>query len=283
MKKYQIITLIVLLSFSVIADEVGIGISPIELKFENALKGTAVEKQLTLFNVGSEEINVHITADNLKDWLEFLPSDKVSIPAKSSVMVKVKASIPKSAGNKEYTSKITAKPFSENFTEEEINFGVSLVAYSKVIITPVGEEIIKGEVSRITTKDVEQGIIPEIIIVFTNQGNIKINPEIQVSVWKSGKKIEKINYNEDFVEIGENKEIKIKLENVIQPGEYDLSVQVKLEKEVIEEKELKLRIMDKGLEIKQEGKSNSVALTVLVMISIIVIFLGAAAYFIFKK
>ncbi|MBI2672108.1 hypothetical protein HYX16_04195 [Candidatus Woesearchaeota archaeon] len=283
MKKYQIIILIVLLSFSVIAQEVGIGISPVELKFENALKGTAVEKQLTMFNVGSKEITVQITADNLKDWLEFLPSDKISIPAKSSVIIKVKASIPKSTENREYTSTIIAKPFSENLSEEETNFGVSLVASSRVIITPIGEKIIKGEVSRITTKDVEQGVLPEIIIVFTNQGNIKVNPKIDVSVWKSGKEIKKINYNEDFVNIGENKEIKIKLENVMLPGEYVVNVQARLGKEIIEEKEVKLTVIDKGIEVKQESKKNSVALAILVIVLIMLIFLVAVAYFIFKK
>ena len=248
MKKviFSLSLMLILTSFVVYG--AGLGVAPATLNFKDALIDSVTEKQLTIQNPGDEAILVSINVEGeLSDWIK-LSSGKVEIPGKGSAKISVLLT-PTEVG--EYTSKFKVRAES---TAEVEGSGMGLLpgVDTSIVATVTDEEIIKGEVSKILTKDENYGDPVKFTIGFTNYGNVAAGPSVKIDIVKRGsgiidtieEELDEINPGADTDYVVEW-DTKGKETNVY----YRANIVVSLDGEVIEEKEeVGFRILEKTYE-----------------------------------
>jgi hypothetical protein len=203
MKKFlKFITLILLISSLILpfkSQAIGQISKPIIIK--DALRGQSYQEEMVIFNTEKIDLKLGLSAEgDIKDWVKFynLSDQKnsiseVSMKAGSNLKVKVVFNISESAPNGEYKGLISAfsKPDSAaSSTDSQVVLSQKIDR--PVTITVSDNQIIKFDVSVIPSNyDLAKDEELSVRIIYDNQGNIDINPQIQVKI----KKDEQIVYN----------------------------------------------------------------------------------------
>ncbi|MBW2989478.1 hypothetical protein KY358_04130, partial [Candidatus Woesearchaeota archaeon] len=135
-------------------------------------------------------------------------------------------------------------------------------------------------VEKILTKDEEYGTPVTFTISFTNKGNIESAPSVKIEIIKGGEGIiDTIEKTMEKIKPGESKDYKIEwpTKGKEQGVYYRGTVTVSLDGEVLEKKEgIGFRILEKG---SLKGKDGSSSVLVGIMIILIILAAGVAAYY----
>jgi hypothetical protein len=275
-----LISLVLMILLAGIVNASGIGVAPATLKFENALKGTTTEKEISIQNPGDEPIFASIEIEGeLEEWIE-LSSTKVEVPAKGNTKIIVKLT-PSEVGK--YTSKIKVRAEAAGDIEGS-GMGLLPGVDTSIVATITDQGIISGEVSKILTKDEVYGTPVTFTIGFSNTGNIPIGPKVKISIEKRGEGIiDTIETSLEEIKTGSDKDYEVKWQTTGKEKDvyYRANVIVSLNGEIIEEKEeVGFRILSEAIE--EESKPIKLDFVGIAIILIIVV-IGLVSYYVINK
>lgn len=201
MRKVILLTFILLiLSFILPQTVFGIGQMTEPIIVENALRGQVIEKILTLYGSEKEEVVYGLISEgDIKDWTNFYeindknlenPITKIQIPAQSYIDVIAKFKVPEDVPNGIYTGVVAVLSQPEENKNEGISTSVGLRVDRRVSITVTDQEIIKLKTTIIPKKyKVKENEPLQIKVIYDNQGNVSLKPDIQLQISKNGRKI----------------------------------------------------------------------------------------------
>lgn len=182
----------------------GIGQMTEPIIIENARQGEVFEKTLYIFNTEKTEDIFKITAENdVADWVKFydpknpeIPIEEINIPQNSRYDIIAKFSIPEGTPNGKYAGAVSVTVFSKNKElEEDVLTNVSQRIDREVNITITDKEDISVKTSIIPKSyNLKTGESLSIRIIYDNQSNIKIRPQIQVKLKKDEKTVHNAIY-----------------------------------------------------------------------------------------
>ena len=189
--------LISILAFSYPSVVSGIGQMTEPIIIENARQGEVFEKTIYLLNTEKTEAVFEVAAENdIAGWVKFYdpknPEEaiqKITIPKNSKYSLIAKFSIPDGTPNGKYSGVISvATSPKDEESEEKVSTSVSQKVNREVSITVVDKEEINLKTSIIPkTYNLKTGEPLSIRIIYDNQSNIKVRPQIQLKLKKNGK------------------------------------------------------------------------------------------------
>ena len=194
MKKIIVSILVLVLVLTMFCPLISFGIGQMTepIIIENARQGEIFEKTLYLFNTEEEEDIFKIMAENdVADWVKFYdpknletPIEEINIPENSRYNIVAKFSIPEGTPNGEYIGVVSITSFSKNEElEEDVLTTVSQKIDREVKITITDKEEISVKTSIIPKSyNLKTGEPLSIRIIYDNQSNIKIRPQVQVKL-----------------------------------------------------------------------------------------------------
>lgn len=248
-------SLAVLILCPTVSASSGIGLGPSDITIIDALRGTIVERSVTVFNVGDTDGNITLAAEGTAgNWVTFLPITAkgpainfLEVKARSNIPFIVRLTIPADTANGIYTTTIRAqlKPASAGSTD----MGVTTImeATSKISVTVTGVQKVSGYVDYITTDDTEVNYPLPIKVLFRNTGNVEVNPEIGITIQGKGKVIDSLSYSGTQVNAGQAETIIVRWNNTgNEPGNYTARVNVSVAKTSIMESEVPFKIFPTG-------------------------------------
>ncbi|MBU1036943.1 hypothetical protein KKF32_02820 [Patescibacteria group bacterium] len=195
-KSKYILIILALVSLIIPAKLLAIGQVTEPIVVDNALRGQAIEKEMFLLNTEDMEVTFNLIAEgDITDWTTFyypddltIPIENVSIFPKSRSTIIAKIEVPEDVANNTYQGfvSILNVPNIENGTEETSAVITQKVA-RQVSITVTDQEDVNVDVSIIpTTYDLSGRQPLEIRVIYYNQGNVIIRPDIQVKITQAG-------------------------------------------------------------------------------------------------
>ncbi|MBD3163812.1 hypothetical protein GF323_01305 [Candidatus Woesearchaeota archaeon] len=245
---------------------VGLGVAPAPVSFENALKGAATEKQISVQNPGENAITVSMEIEGeTAEWIDFLPASTVEVPAKGQTKVTLRLTPPENEPNGRYTGKIlTRAKGSSGF--EGSGMGIFPGVDTELIATITDREIIRGSVANILTKDEEYGDPVRFLIGFTNEGNVPAGPDVRIEIKKgTGSTVDVIEKSLEKIQPGASREYKVEWETAGKEKNvyYRASAIVMVNGDIIGEKEdIGFRVMEKEEEeepVKKQAEAGQTA------------------------
>lgn len=203
MKKLSNNIIIILLAFCLVSplkiQAIGQISKPIII--EDALRGQSYQEEMVVFNTEKVNLKIGLSAEGgIKDWVSFYnlgdqenPISEVNIGAGENLKVYAVFNISESAPNGEYKGFISAssRP-TENASSTESQVVLSQKIDRPVAIIVSDNQIVEFGASVIPDSyDLKKDEPLSVRIIYDNQGNIDIKPQIQVKI----KKDEQIVYN----------------------------------------------------------------------------------------
>lgn len=233
-----------LLAIAPSAYTAGIGVSPPTLSYEKVLKGGTAQEQFTIFNSADADVYYEIRVEG-NDWLSFEPISPVKVPAKGSVRVSAIVNPPGDTANGVYNCTIYVEPSKVNVTGEEgAVMGILPAIGITTSIEITGEQILSGNVYRISVENNEIGKPIRFKIGFANTGNVRAEPKLDIVILKDEKIIDTLKKTDEIIP-GEAKEITAEWIGK-DIGEYGSNVKVTLNGELLSEKDLKFNVLERG-------------------------------------
>lgn len=232
------------------ADAVSIGISPAEMYFDNVLRGGYAEDTVAVSTSSETPISFVIGASGpIKDWIEFEPSENLTVSRNDMRRVRVIVKPPGNVANGVYTGNIIASTTSTQTVEEGMGVGVTAGTTSDVSVTITGDEIKKAKVESISVKDTEEGSPIEFSVSILNEGNVIITPLIEIEITKKGESevLKSVKHSETEILPTKMMIIRINVDTEgLEIGEYQAIVKVSLDGEELSEKILGFNIFERG-------------------------------------
>ena len=193
MRKIILLTItFLLLSFVFPQLALAIGQMTQPIVFKDVLRGQIVQETLTLYGSEEKETAYGLVADgDIKNWTTFYfpeglenPIQEIKIPAQSQVNVIAQFQVPEDMPNGTYSGTVAIVSLPEKTEEGEgISASVRLRVDREVSITVTDKEIIKFETTIIPLKyGVGKGEPLKIKVIYDNQGNVAIKPDIQLKI-----------------------------------------------------------------------------------------------------
>ncbi|MCK4454103.1 hypothetical protein KAU51_02030 [Candidatus Parcubacteria bacterium] len=255
MKKIiYLIIILLILSFVLPQITLGIGQLTKPIIIKDVLRGQEVTAILKLFNSGDKEVTYQFKANgDIKEWASFYEIEdknlenaitEIQIPAESSINAVAKFTVPEDTPNGDYSGEvaIVSIPVKDKETGKIMATVFQRVG-RKVSITVTDEEIIKFDATIIPLKyGIGKNEPLRIKVIYDNQGNVAIRPDIQLKILKSNETI----FNAIFPYPEDEKAVRPferkVFENLIEwptagqeNGRYRAEVKVLLNGEMIEE------------------------------------------------
>jgi hypothetical protein len=247
----------------------GLGVAPAVLTFDDALKGTVTEKQITVQNPGENEIFVSLSVEGeMEDWIKIDKKEGITVPSKGETKIVVKLDPPVDLENGEYSSNLKIVS-SVGSSVEGSGMGLLPGVNIDIVATITDEEIVDGEVSKVLTKDEAYGNPIKFIIGFTNKGNIPIGPNVKIEIEKRGFGIvDTIEKDLEAIKSGESKDYEIQWDTNGKEIEvyYRAKVVVSLGDNIIETKE---NVGFRIFENKNVGPNMGVGILIIVVILVV--------------
>lgn len=198
MKKTTNIIVIILLALAAIlparTDAIGQISKPIVIK--DALRGQDYQEEMVIFNTEKRKLKIGLSAEgDIKDWVEFYnlsdqenPITEIEMEPGSNLKVNAVIKISDSAPNGEYKGSLSATSKPDDVpSSDESQVMLSQKIDRPVSITVSDNQIIKFDASVIPNSyDLAKDEPLSIRVIYDNQGNIDISPQIQVKIKKDG-------------------------------------------------------------------------------------------------
>lgn len=192
--KIKNITIILILSSLIPFPVFAIGQMTEPIIFNNGLKGEGFRETIFLVNTEENDADIKLLAEgDIAGWVKFYsnsdqtnPIDSINVPGKSQLNLSADFLIPKDAPNGQYKGSISAIKEAENPQGNNENIlSVSQKIDREVAIQVSDNELINFSASIIPDKynlDAEEPL--NIRFIYDNQGNVSIEPQIQIKITK---------------------------------------------------------------------------------------------------
>jgi hypothetical protein len=193
------------LGLPVMAEGTGIGLAPVVIQIDDALRGAAYEHSLVITNMGSVDTNYSLTASGeAAEWLSYYSNggeiQQVRVPALSTGVFEVKISVPEDAINGQHRAQLTVTSLPEASSAGQATVAVSAVSDLDIIVS--GTQVIAGNVTNISTEDVETGYPLKIQVYMENTGNVEASPFITANITRNGIVVGSLSKNNTKVRAG---------------------------------------------------------------------------------
>ena len=232
------------LSVAPSAYAVGVGVSPATLSYEKVLRGGTAQEQFTISSSADADVYYTIRVEG-NDWFSFSPTPPVKVPAKGSVRVNAIVNPPADTPTGVYNCTIYVEPAEVNVTEGEgAIMGIFAALGLRTSIEITGEQILAGNVYRIYVEDNEIGKPIRFKTGFSNTGNVRANPGIDIEILKEEAVIDTLKKSEEIIP-GEAKEIIAEWTGK-DLGEYNANVRVLLNGDLLSQRDLKFKVLERG-------------------------------------
>lgn len=169
---------------------------PIVIK--DILRGQESLVTLILLNSEDKEVTYGLKAEGqIAKWVSFYkiddnnlqnPITEIKMPIKNFADAKIKFSIPKDMPNGKYTGKVLAfLASSGEIQNDQTSVNVSQQVGRDVTITVTDKETVQLKAAFIpATYDIQQGKPLKIRVLYDNQGNVAVKPDLQIKITKEG-------------------------------------------------------------------------------------------------
>lgn len=244
----------------------GLGVAPSEIEIPNALKGQTYERTMGIYNTESYSgIFIINATETGSDWIKFykednpdMPLTNISIPGGKSVELLVKFTIPQDATNGNYSPVIYVNAIPENVTQVNSSSQINIQMPIETLITVVGEQILSGEVKSYIITDTEINHPLRVTIEFQNTGNVIATPLIKTTILKNNLSIDSFNYSQKSFPLNTKDTLEIEWNTTDQNvGDYVANIKVFLGDNLISEKNLSFKILERGV-LTVEGRVEGV-------------------------
>ncbi len=233
---------------------IGLGVGPSELEIDNAARGGMYDKTIFVFNGNDEDSIFELgTTEEIAGWVSFHNQQnledaisQVNIPAKKTVSLTARFTIPTDAAEPVYQAKLLVRSIPSG-QEQTSGNEVLMQMPINVTIKIGGTATIAGTVSAVTAKSSEVGLPLNIAVDFTNGSNIEIAPTIIAQILKGDNQVAQITHSSTRVEPGGNKIITVFWDTSGQAeGTYLVKVEVTLARKTIASQELIVQLQPPG-------------------------------------
>ncbi len=199
MKKITfLLTTILFFSFVSVQTALAIGMMTKPIVIENVLRGQDVVATLTLRNSDEREVTYGFKAEGqVADWATFFnikdknlenPITEIKMPVKEYIDIVVKFTIPRDTPNGEYTGELfVSEDLGGKVNSDEASVGVSQKIGREVTIAVTDKEIVQFKTTFVPkTYDVQNGKPLIIRVLYNNQGNVSVKPDLQLKITRDG-------------------------------------------------------------------------------------------------
>lgn len=260
----KILLIVFIVSITLLASDVkalGLSMGPANIYITGATRGQEYERQLFISNPDTYEKELLLSIEgDCADWASFYLTEtdeqiaNVLIPPKDNVKVLVRFGIPNDIPTGNYSCVI----FAETTPEENVEgSSTGIRVRSNVKIEVTGEQILSGNVRGIEINDIEINQILRIKVYFENTGNVIAAPQVEATLLKNDAQITSIFYNQS-VKTQRIETIEAEWDTIGQTiGNYTANVKVYLDNNLLEEKNLNFKILERGT-LTAEGKISNV-------------------------
>jgi hypothetical protein len=171
----------------------GIAMVAEPIVFLDAMRGTELSKDLLLMNSESRTVIYHLKAEGqIADWTSFYENEDADMATPVAAVemspgarqnVTVKFSIPDDIGNGTYKGLLTITEMAGKTQGGDISSDVNLMIDREVEITVTDKEVFALKTSIIPLKyDVPKGDFLQFKVIYDNEGNTAIKPDISLKV-----------------------------------------------------------------------------------------------------
>jgi len=170
----------------------GIGMLTEPIILEDVLRGQEVSEIVTVFNPENGQITYKLGAEgDIGSWVTFFENEQsntsiseINVPAKSYLDAIAKIRVPLDTPNGEYTGEIFITQAPKDKSEGGEN---SVTVFQRVgrevKVAVTDKEIIKLDTTLIPEKyDIKIGEPLKIKVIYENQGNISLKPDLQLQI-----------------------------------------------------------------------------------------------------
>jgi hypothetical protein len=186
------------LSFISFQQVIAIGMMTEPIVIKDILRGQETFATLNLLNSENREVIYGLAAEGqIAGWVSFYtiedadlesPITKINMPSAKFTDVKMKISVPNDMPNGTYTGEVLAfLASSGELIEGQTTVNVSQQVSRKVTVIVTDKEILQFKAAFIpATYDVQPGKALKIRVLYDNQGNIAVKPDLQLKIIKDG-------------------------------------------------------------------------------------------------
>ncbi|MGB9175700.1 MAG: hypothetical protein WCB46_03065 [Methanoregula sp.] len=215
----------------------GVGLGPSDLQVNNTLRGTSVERSLTVYNLGDTDSRFELKADGAAgNWIQFYdsgtenaPVTSVTVTARETKPLIIRITIPSDTANGLYNATIHATLQPSGATKVQLGVNAILEATSQLSVGVTGEQKTAGTVEYIVVDNTEANSPLPIRVLFRNTGNVAANPQIVTVISGKSGPIDTITESGTQVSAGKTDTILVKWTKTgIEPGNYTADVKVNL-------------------------------------------------------
>lgn len=220
------------------AGATGVGLGPSELQIHDALRGTSVERTVTVYNLGDVLTPVTMSADGTAgSWVSFYSPDNRKVPvtvfnvkSRENIPVVVRITIPPDTANGGYNTTIHAKITPPELKGVELGVTASMEALTTITVDVTGQQTVSGTVDYILADDTEVNFPLTIRTLFRNTGNVAVNPVITATISGKTGTIDTVKYSATTINAGDSQVIAVRWNKTnIEPGNYTANVKVNLD------------------------------------------------------
>lgn len=162
------------------------------IEVKNAIRGEEYQSEMLIYNSEKKEIGVSLTAEGeTGQWVKFYqptdlqnPISEAIVPADGNIRILAKFFIPTDQPNGSYKGllNVTQKNSVNGVQDESVNAMKQMIS-RKVAIDITGLEDIKLSISVIPNSyDIKAGDPLNIRLIYDNQGNVSLQPKIELKI-----------------------------------------------------------------------------------------------------
>lgn len=181
----------------------GIGQTTDPIIINDALRGQTFQKEIIVVNTEKTESVIAVMAEgDIAEWTKFFdksdlinPITEMTMEAGATKNILAEIAIPEDIKNGDYLGSIGVTKKTENEISSESSASVSQKINRKVEIKVSDEENISIKVSVIPEKyDMEEKESIKVRIIYDNQGNVAVRPDMNVKIKRDDKTLFSITY-----------------------------------------------------------------------------------------
>jgi hypothetical protein len=235
----------------------GIGMYPVEIDISNALRGAEYVRPVNIINGREGDLKLDFTqVGGLIGWMRIFDPDDLEneiqetiVPPKTEHRYLLYITIPEDAPNGPHRGGIQFQGEASAPEGDTSGMGTSVGIGLSLTINVTGDQHISGNVMDAWVNHIEVDRPPARLHVrYLNDGNIQSTPVLNWKIRNSADEIVgEVSYNDRMVHMEELAIIKSEWDSSGQPiGEYFVDLEVVLDNQVIDQRELSFQILPYG-------------------------------------
>ena len=180
-----LITLLLLISQSVFVYGVSIGVSPGKAEFRNLLRGGYAEQTLLISTNSQEPIGARLEiGGEINQWMRLEPANTTfTLSSTNPYELRVIVEPPLDTRSEDYSGKISV--ITEQIGDIQGRAGGFVKAGVLILVSAAisDEEIRSCTAGGFKINDLETGFPIDVGVTIHNQGNVRLAPEVDVTIW----------------------------------------------------------------------------------------------------